>query len=207
MELPHDFDTWVQWLTFLPRLLASLTGCALVLIMAFEHRRTNVFPVAVRDQLWRLIETRDFVQAAQVARAKPVRATPLVLALLGQAGRSTALLKERATLVGSAIARDLETGLGTLSLIAGLGPLFGLFGTVVGIVIVFSQLSTAEGVMNPQQMAGGIGTALYTTIVGLIIGVLALVSHLFFTSRLEQKVAELEELGLDLVERLSGGAP
>jgi biopolymer transport protein ExbB len=96
--------------------------------------------------------------------------------------------------------RELEYGLGGLALIATLGPLLGLLGTVVGIIMIFGQLTAAVGTASPQQLAGGIGTALYTTVVGLIVGVLALVSHRLIAARIDRIVADLERSTLEVIE-------
>ncbi len=49
-------------------------------------------------------------------------------------------------------------------------------------------------------LAGGIGTALQTTIAGIAVGILALVFHRVFTSRIDRRIGEIEELGLSAVD-------
>lgn len=203
MELPRNAETWIVWLTYAPLAAASIVGLAITLFKFLQFRRTAQLPADMLDDLFRLIDQRDVKAAVAVARARPTNATRLVAALLSQASRSTALLKERANQVGGSITREMEYGLGGLALIATLGPLFGLFGTVVGITLVFNRLGAGDGMTGPQQLAAGISTALYTTIVGLIIGVFGLVWHRYFSTRLDRLVGELEGLALDVVERLS----
>ena len=57
---------------------------------------------------------------------------------------------------------------------------------------------------GPQELAGGIGTALYTTVAGLIVGILALVFHGYLQARVDSQVAELEEASLRIVDQLHG---
>ncbi len=78
--------------------------------------------------------------------------------------------------------------------------MFGLLGTVVGIVIVFDRLAGAGGLVSPGQLAGGIGIALYTTIAGLIVGIFALVSHRWLAARCDHATAKLEAIGHELLE-------
>lgn len=206
MAFPHDLETWIMWLTFAPLLGASVVGFALTLDMLVQLRRRNLLADEVREDFWRYVDGGELGKALNVALTRPSRAARIADALLTHASRRTDLLKERAIQTGAQIARELDGRLGGLALIATLGPLFGLFGTVVGIVLVFNRLAATEGVATPQQLAGGISTALYTTIAGLVIGILALVFHRYFSARVDRRVSELEGFGLDLVDRLTGGA-
>jgi len=205
LAFPHDFESWVTWLTFLPLCAASVAGSVITVVKLIDFRQPNVFADHVRSELWALIEAQRIDEALSLTRAQPTtRGTHIVVALLEQATRSTELLRDRAVQVGGRLVRELERGLGGLALIATLGPLFGLWGTVVGIVLVFNRLAASGGTSNPQDLAGGIGTALYTTIVGIAIGILALVFHRYFSTRADRCTAELEQLGLDLIDRLVG---
>src|SRR5690606_20720331 len=104
----------------------------------------------------------------RIAQQDRSLASVLLLSMLPDRGRSRVRLRERALESGARLARRLESGLDGLALIATLGPLFGLFGTVVGIVLVFERLAAGTGAASPRELAGGIGTALYTTIFGII---------------------------------------
>lgn len=85
-------------------------------------------------------------------------------------------------------------------MLTALGPLFGLLGTVIGIVLVFNRLATSDGMATPEDLAGGIGTELYTTIAGLIVGILALVAQRYLESRADQRVRQLEAFGTRMVK-------
>ncbi|MEN8161382.1 MAG: MotA/TolQ/ExbB proton channel family protein, partial [Myxococcota bacterium] len=153
----------------------------------------------------KLAAVRRLVEAgARDAATDASRGAPLLAAAAGAAGSPRELVKERLGVAGSAAAAEVEAGLGSLALLAALGPLFGLLGTVVGIVLVFNRLAAAGGVASPAELAGGIGTALYTTIAGLVVGILALVFQRYFASRADRAVAQLEAFALFLVELVEG---
>ena len=63
----------------------------------------------------------------------------------------------------------LEQGLTLLKIIAAVAPLMGLLGTVTGMIITF-QAITIFGAGDPKAMAGGISSALVTTVLGLLVG-------------------------------------
>ncbi len=147
---------------------------------------------------------RDYAKAIELCSSEPSWSLRLATALLQRAGAGRAALKDRAELVGRQAVRELEYGLGGLAIIATLGPLFGLLGTVIGIVIVFNQLTATAGLATPEQLAGGIGTALHTTVAGLVVGVLALVSHRMIAARADRIAAELEETALEVIDGVCG---
>lgn len=64
----------------------------------------------------------------------------------------------------------LESGLGTVKIIASIAPLLGLLGTVVGVLLAFDAISKT-GMGDPSVFAGGISMALVTTVAGLIVAI------------------------------------
>ncbi len=204
MYWPDSAESWIQVLTFVPIFVISVIGFALFLSKLWQYRRPAVWPAATRHDLYNALAAKHHEEAARIAEYDRSLASVLLVSMLGDAGRSRQRLRERALESGARLARRLEAKLDGLALIATLGPLFGLFGTVVGIVLVFERLAAGSGAASPRDLAGGIGTALYTTIFGLIVGVLAIVSHWYLRQRVDRQVAALEIVAGELVDRLSG---
>lgn len=204
MTWPASLETWIQLLAFLPIVACSVVGFGLALAKWFETRETTGGDEPLLIEVRTLIMKGDHVTALELSQVDASRASRIVTAVLRQAGGSREALKDRAAHVGAQIARELEYGLGGLALIATLGPLFGLLGTVIGIVIIFEELAASGGLATPQQLAGGIGTALYTTVAGLIVGVFALLSHRYLATRVDRMLAGLDAVALDIVELVCG---
>jgi biopolymer transport protein ExbB len=181
-------------------------GFALFLNKLWQFRRPALWNTATEQSVFAALGKKDYQRVLAVAAHDRSLASRLLRALVGEAGRPRQRVRERALDVGSHMARQLESGLDGLALIATLGPLFGLFGTVVGIVLVFERLGAGTGVASPGELAGGIGTALYTTIFGLIVGVLAVVAHWYLRQRVDRKLAVLEMATSELVDRLGEDA-
>ena len=199
-----DVEIWVRWLTFLPIIAASVVGLALSLWKRAQLRRPNLPPPQVMRDVHEFLAARQINKAQALIHGDKARASQIVEVVLSNAGRSRELITDRAQQQGRQLANGLEYGMGGLALIATLGPLLGLFGTVVGIALVFHKLAALQGVTTPQDLAGGIGTALYTTIAGLIVGILALVTHRYFAARIDRTVAELEAETAVLVDQACG---
>ncbi|MFT7860330.1 MAG: MotA/TolQ/ExbB proton channel family protein [Sulfurimonas sp.] len=65
---------------------------------------------------------------------------------------------------------SVESGLGTVKIIASISPLLGLLGTVTGVLFAFDAISKS-GMGDPSVFAGGISMALVTTVAGLIVAI------------------------------------
>lgn len=91
----------------------------------------------------------------------------------------------------------LEFGLSLLKLIAAVGPLLGLLGTVTGMIGTF-QAITLFGTGDPQRMAGGISEALVTTVIGLCTAIPLLILHAFCASaaRSSQQILDEQAAGM-----------
>jgi biopolymer transport protein ExbB len=91
---------------------------------------------------------------------------------------------------GQALSRRL-TGLST---IAGLAPMLGLLGTVIGLMVAFQALEGATGPVEPGIVAGGLWQAMITTVIGLVIAVPCLVAQAWFRSRIRYRMADAAAL-------------
>lgn len=205
-QWPLDLADWVRVFTFVPLIACSVVGLALPLAKWRQTRRVEPHTDDQLTTLMALVREQNYAQASRLATKASSLPVRLAIAVLPQTVTRRESLESHTELVGRRMVRELEYGLGGLGLIATLGPLFGLLGTVVGIILVFGQLTETVGQASPTQLAGGIGTALYTTVVGLLVGVLALVSHSLVSSRVDRVVADLEAISLELIELICGDA-
>ena len=201
MPLQDTSDAWIQWLTYSPLVICSIVGSTLTVAKWLQLRQACLPPEALMGDMVRLLDDGSPGAAATRLSVERARAVPMVHAALAASELPRDALREQVALAGRQIGDDLELGLGGLALLASLGPLFGLLGTVVGIVLVFNRLAAGDGA-TPADLAGGIGMALYTTIVGLVVGILALVSHRYLSARVDRTIAELERFGARLVNAL-----
>jgi biopolymer transport protein ExbB len=85
--------------------------------------------------------------------------------------------------------------------VAGIAPLLGLLGTVLGMIEVFDIISR-QGAGQAQNLSGGIAEALITTATGLFIGIPALVFYNYFTGKAERLVLDIEGHTNRLIQRI-----
>ena len=77
-----------------------------------------------------------------------------------------------------------------LGLIGQIAPMLGLTGTVLGMIDAFNTIATTEGMARPEELAGGIGQALVTTLMGLIVAIPTMVAFSYFRNKIDSLVAE-----------------
>ncbi len=111
-------------------------------------------------------------------------------------------LKELITDQGRQEARTLVKRLVVLETVAGIAPLLGLLGTVIGMIKVFTVISQ-QGLGQTQALSGGISEALITTVVGLSIGIPSLVVYNYFFDRVENLIMDIEKFTTQLLRKLS----
>ena len=92
--------------------------------------------------------------------------------------------------------------------VATLCPLFGLLGTVLGMIHAFDSIASASATsVDPKTLiATGISQALLTTAAGLSVAIPALIAYLFFTSRVDKHIMDIDTLGMKVVNLVSAEA-
>ena len=94
--------------------------------------------------------------------------------------------------------RSLESGLAVLASIGSTAPFVGLFGTVFGIILALTAISSKSSA-NIEVIAGPIGEALVATGVGIAVAVPSVLAYNFFLRRLKLIAADLDDFATDFI--------
>ena len=87
---------------------------------------------------------------------------------------------------------QIEKGLNTVRIIAGISPLLGLLGTVIGVLLAF-QVMASQGLNDPSFFAKGISMALVTTVGGMIVAIPHFIGHNYLMGMVDSLEAKLEK--------------
>lgn len=112
------------------------------------------------------------------------------------------VMKESIEDEGRSVAHDLERFLTTLGTIAAVSPLFGLLGTVIGMVEIFGAQNPTSH--DPTALAHGISVALYNTSFGLIVAIPSLIFYRYFRAKVDSLTLDMERQTVKLIEILHG---
>jgi biopolymer transport protein ExbB len=96
----------------------------------------------------------------------------------------------------------LEKNISTLATIAGVAPMIGFFGTVIGMVEAFISISQEEGTISPKLLSSGIYTAMITTVAGLFVGIIAYLAYNYLVTRVQKVIHKMEYTSVDFIDLL-----
>jgi biopolymer transport protein ExbB len=190
----------------IPLAICSLAALTVIIERSFALRRSKVMHPSALD----LVNTyRGEVSAApgvytcQRARGSLSR---IVEEVIHSRDMDRAHIVESMQATGRREVGHLERGLTLLEIVAGISPLIGLLGTVLGMVTVFDAI-TAEGIGNPQVLSNGISKALVTTVAGLCIAIPSLAFHSYFSRRVESLAMEMQDVAMGFITKVRMPAP
>ena len=181
-----------------PLAALAVWGIAIIVIKSATLRRDRIIvPVAV-EQLEALVVNGNIPEATAYCKKHPAPMTRILLAAINNYEKDEAELKESVEEAGRQELPQIQSHLTTLSTIASVSPLLGLFGTVLGMISVFSVLSQQANI-EANMLAGGISEALVTTACGMAIAMPTLAFYNHFTSRVQNLIIEIEKISLHMV--------
>ncbi len=186
----------------IPLFFTSILALAVVIERGFFLRRRRIIKPEILDMIQRIEKPEDAEKATFGLSQQKGPFSNVIRVGLQNHGRSREEIKEAVVDQGRQETRVLERGLGVLETVAGISPLLGLLGTVLGMVRVFRVISE-QGLGQTQSLSGGISQALITTVVGLSIAIPALVAYNYFSHKVEDLVMEIEKHSAALLEKLN----
>lgn len=189
------------WL-MLPIFAASVVAIYIICERYVTIRRTGVTDEALLERVGERLRRGDHAGALAECETE---GTPLARVLAKgirvqeeDAAEIRRAMEETANREVSAI----ERGLPTLATCAGIAPMIGFLGTVVGMVQSFYDMSMAGSSIDIGLLSRGIYTAMITTVAGLIVGIVGQLGYNFLVARVDRLVARMEFYASELVELL-----
>lgn len=192
-------------------ILLSIAAVGLIITSLLQLRIAALAPEPIVEQLDRLLRDRQVDQAIAFC-AQPANACFLTRVLgagLLKASRSTfGMLELRPALeaAGQKEVERLDKLNHWIAMIAALGPMLGLLGTVIGIIGAFETLGQATGAARSAGLAKFMSLALVTTAEGLIVAIPCTVAHAIFKRRVDRLATDVSEVIESLTAPLQPGA-
>jgi len=98
----------------------------------------------------------------------------------------------------------LEHKISFVSLVGALAPMFGLLGTVDGMVAAFMKIAQSTTTPKPNELATGISQALVTTLIGLWLAIPAIACYAVFRNWLQRFNTDVDDEAMRLMSRFQG---
>ena len=187
-----------------PILLCSTLAVAIIIERFWTLRRRRVMPAELSTTVedWAARHELDQRHIQQLKESSPLGR--IYAAALDNRRRSREVIKEAVEDSGRHVVHELERFLNTLGTIAGISPLLGLLGTVIGMIEVFSTIMVA-GVGDANVLAGGISKALITTAAGLTVAIPSFFFYRFFRGLVSEYVISMEDKAIKLIDCIERG--
>ncbi|MDA7691508.1 MotA/TolQ/ExbB proton channel family protein [Methylophilaceae bacterium] len=189
---------WPIW----PLILTSIFGVAIILERFWSLRKSQIIPEGLIVEIKTMIKQNnlDNNKVNIIKNSSPL-GDLLAVAIIKRKDNVEVIksaLDERAGI----IVHNLERYLGVLVTIATVAPLLGLFGTIIGMVELFSSFTSSGH--DVAVFARGISIALYNTAGGIVVAVPAMIAYRFFRSKIDNYLNEMEHYAIQIVEILKG---
>ena len=189
---------WVM----IPLVLLSVLTIYLLIERLITIRQASSNPEVITERVREYVRNGNVQSAIQYCDDKDVPITHILKKGLERLGRPISEIQDAVQAAGKHETFDLEKRTNLLASIAGIAPMLGFFGTVVGMIKAFQQIQDLQGNVNPSVLAGGIWEALITTAAGLLVGILALFSYNFLMGRIRRISNDMERSASDFIDLL-----
>ena len=189
--------------------MAPIYVCSVIALAVFLRKWLDIRAARLSDLNWvdpMLVHVRagNYPDASEASSETPHPAGRVAQATLQFLSQRPARAEAEARRVGSLELQKLESQLALLAFIAQAAPLFGLLGTVLGMVELFVGMQGAGmSDVDVGHLSSGIWKALLTTAAGLTVAVPTLAAHAWLSSRSEQFRLQVA----DVVQRILNEAP
>jgi len=185
----------VGWFGLLLFLLLSVLAVAFIIEHSMTIRKGKMIPEHVVAELEQKISRGEFNEAIEFCY-QPENyslASEVILAGLERYQGSEFGFAEYKTSVEEA--GENQTGrlyrkTEVLGVIGAISPMLGLTGTVSGMIEAFFEIEAKKGMATPTDLAGGIGTALITTLLGMFVAIPTMIAYSYFRNKIDSIVAE-----------------
>lgn len=177
---------WIAWVI----ILLSVVALALTIEHCLNIRRATIVPPDAVRQTQALIEEKRYAEAIQFTVKEPSMVGYVLHAALREAPNGFAAMERALDESIDERSAKLFRKIEYLNIIGAVSPMLGLFGTVVGMILLFAEIHAADSFPRAQVVADNVAIALVTTFWGLAVAIPALSVYAVFRNRIDVLTAE-----------------
>ena len=182
----------------------SFTLVALFVMNVITSARSKVCPVHLVEDFEEMLDNKQYQDAYELAKEHESVLGSVLSAGLAKLSAGYPQAIEAMQEIGEEENMKLEHRLSYMALIGTISPMVGLFGTVHGMISAFQVIATGGSTPEASELAGGISTALFTTLLGLAIAIPAIAVYNILKNRVARLMLEVGILSEGLMGRFEG---
>jgi biopolymer transport protein ExbB len=182
-------------------------GILLVLALVIFFERYFTIRKASKDDSNLTVQVRASILSGNLESAKALcrnSNTPLGRMLqkgLLRIGRPIKDIEGAIENVGKLEVSKLEKNIGILGIVAGIAPMFGFLGTIIGVIRIFFDISTTDN-FSISTISGGLYVKMITSAAGLFVGMLAYVGYHILNMMVDKVILKLETDAIEFIDLL-----
>ncbi|MEM6470882.1 MAG: MotA/TolQ/ExbB proton channel family protein [Planctomycetota bacterium] len=191
-------------------LMLPLAFCSLVVItLSLERlvalRRGRVIPRPFVQRFTECVEdgVLSYDEANELCKEFDCPVSEVFRAALRRWGRPMFEIEQAVMDAGDRVSDGLRKYLRVFHAISNVAPLMGLLGTVIGMIDAFDVISDQQSIGQPEMLANGISMALMTTAGGLSVAIPAYLAYMYFSSKSDRYLGEIEKLCQRVIDCIS----
>ncbi len=159
-----------DWIIISTIVILSIFGMTLIIQGFIKNRQSVLLPEESTNQIREMIGQKKFRELIEFTETDPSFVSRALNPALKRAPSFSSMKEAMETALGEQTAEQFRK-IEYLNIIGNLGPLLGLLGTVLGMILAFREMMNKGGSTSPADLAGGVSTALFHTFAGLMLAV------------------------------------
>ena len=191
-------------------ILLSIVSVYLVVDQAMALQKKDLVPTELIETVRQLLSQGKLKEADQACREKPCPLSFVLVSGISEIEYGWPAVEKALEDSTAEQAARLYRKLEYLSVIGNIAPMIGLLGTVTGMILAFREVALSQGTAGAGDLAGGIYSALVTTVCGLVIAIPSLAAFAIFRNKIDEIISDTaysaQHVFGSVRRRLPGGA-
>lgn len=183
---------WLLW-------VLSVVTVALIVQYLITIRRANILPSVLCEQIQGMFDNRQYREVIDLTETEPSFLSSVIHAALAEAAHGYPAMERAMEEAAEERTTKLLRSIEWLNLLGNVGPMLGLMGTVWGMILAFFTMVDKGGDVNAADLAGDIGIALVTTLLGLSVAIPALTVFSIMRNKIDALTSETMMTSQELV--------
>jgi biopolymer transport protein ExbB len=180
-------------------LITAATAAVVFIERALFCHRSQINSAEFLNGVRTVLKRGNVVEAIAICDATAGPVARLVKAAILNRENGRDRVREAVEEAGLTEVPRLEEKLNLLATIAQIAPLLGLFGTVIGFIDIFGQLSHSDSYANLRDLSGGVWKALICAAAGIGLAIPAHAGYNYLVSRVNKIVLDMERAAAEIV--------
>lgn len=179
-------------------------------IYIFVERFVSIRRATVQDgsfvqQIQKLIMANERNKATELCVKTNLPIARMIEKGIKRMGSPIKEVEEAIEIEGKFEVNELERGLPILAVIAGIAPMFGFLGTIVGVIKIFFDISQTADV-SIGTVSAGLYVKMVASAAGLVVGIVAYIFYNWLSIKVGKAVNKMERNAMNFIEFLKDSA-